>query len=175
MGFYIVHNDIVNMETDAIVNAANSALEMGGGVCGAVFRAAGVKELQEECRKKAPCPTGKAVLTAGYGLKARYIIHVVGPVWKNGEAGEEKQLRMSYRSALKLAEDCGCQSVAFPLISSGLYGYPRREALKVAVEEFRRFLQEKEMEIYLVVMDQKVIVLSESLYGKIQHLSLIHI
>ena len=82
-----------------------------------VFRAAGVKELQEECRKKAPCPTGKAVLTAGYGLKARYIIHVVGPVWKNGEAGEEKQLRMSYRSALKLAEDCGCQSVAFPLIS----------------------------------------------------------
>ena len=89
MGFYIVHNDIVNMETDAIVNAANSALEMGGGVCGAVFRAAGVKELQEECRKKAPCPTGKAVLTAGYGLKARYIIHVVGPVWKNGEAAED--------------------------------------------------------------------------------------
>lgn len=169
MGFYIVHNDIVNMETDAIVNAANPYLEMGGGVCGAVFRAAGVKELQEECRKKAPCPTGKAVLTAGYGLKARHIIHVVGPVWKNGEAGEEKQLRMSYRSALKLAEDCGCQSVAFPLISSGLYGYPRREALKVAVEEFRRFLQEKEMEIYLVVMDQKVIVLSENLYGKIQH------
>ena len=120
MGFYIVHNDIVNMEKDAFVNAANSALEMGGGGCGAVFRAAGVKELQEECRKKAPCPTGKAVLTAGYGLKARYIIHVVGPVWKNGEAGEEKQLRMSYRSALKLAEDCGCQSVAFPLISSGL-------------------------------------------------------
>ena len=169
MGFYIVHNDLVEMETDAIVNAANSHLERGGGVCGAIFRAAGSEKLQEECRKKAPCPVGQAVLTKGYGLKAKYIIHAVGPIWKGGAQGERTYLESAYRNALNLARKQGCQSIAFPLISSGIYGYPKKEALEIAVKECRAFLENQEMEIYLAVLDRTVVELSEHLYGKIRH------
>ena len=169
MGFYIVHDSIVHMRTDAVVNAANSFLEQGGGVCGAIFKAAGADKLREECRKKAPCPVGQAVVTGGYGLKAKYIIHTVGPVWKGGTENEREYLENAYHSALQAAESCGCQSIAFPLISSGIYGYPKKEALEVAVKECREFLKSHEMEIYLAVLDRTAVELSEDLYGKIQH------
>ena len=151
MPFHIVHNDITKMETDAIVNAANTQLLRGGGVCGAVFAAAGDRRLEEECKMAAPCPTGQAVATRGYGLAAGYIIHAVGPVWQGGNRGEEILLRSAYRNALKLAKEIGCGSIAFPLISSGIYGYPKDRALECAAAEIRDFLCENEMDVYLVL------------------------
>lgn len=169
MSFQIVHNDITNMHTDAIVNAANSLLRAGGGVCGAIFRAAGSSGLEAECREKAPCPTGQAVITKGYGLAARYIIHAVGPVWQGGGQGEEEALAGAYRHALLLAAEHGCESVSFPLISSGIYGYPREQALRVAVRTIEAFLEDHEMAVYLVVFDRKAVRISESLFTEVRH------
>lgn len=142
MAFSIVHGDIVTMDTDAIVNAANSQLLAGSGVCGAIFRAAGERagELQAECLAKAPCPTGQSVLTDSYGLKAKYIIHTVGPVWQGGTQGEKDLLYSCYRTALDLAADAQCKSIAFPLISAGIFGYPKEEALAVARQAVTDFL-----------------------------------
>lgn len=151
MSFQIVNGDITKMETDAIVNAANSQLLAGGGVCGAIFAAAGDERLQEECLKKAPCPTGEAVITNGYNLPAKYIIHAVGPVWYGGEHQEEEHLASAYRSSLETAKENGCRSIAFPLISSGIYGYPREEALRVAEKTIEAFLEENDLEVYLVL------------------------
>lgn len=116
MAFSIVHGDIVTMDTDAIVNAANAQLFAGSGVCGAIFRAVGAraKELQDDCLAKAPCPTGQSVLTDSYGLKAKYIIHTVGPIWQGGRHREEELLYSCYRTALDLAAKAKCQSIAFP-------------------------------------------------------------
>lgn len=169
MPFQIVHNDITNMQTDAIVNAANSQLSAGGGVCGAIFKAAGEAWLEEACEKLAPCPVGQAVITAGGRLEARYVIHAVGPVWEGGGHGERELLARTYGCALKLAKEHGCRSVAFPLISSGVYGYPRREALAVAEEAIRDFLDHEDMDVYLVVFDRESVSLSESLYADIRH------
>ncbi len=169
MSFQIVHNDITNMHTDAIVNAPNSLLRAGGGVCGAIFRAAGSSGLEAECREKAPCPTGQAVITKGYGLAARYIIHAVGPVWQGGGQGEEEALAGAYRHALLLAAEHGCESVSFPLISSGIYGYPREQALRVAVRTIEAFLEDHEMAVYLVVFDRKAVRISESLFTEVRH------
>ena len=169
MPFRIVHNDITRMRTDAIVNAANSALREGGGVCGAIFRAAGAKELEAECRTLAPCPTGQAALTGGYGLAARYIIHAVGPVWQGGGQGEAEALAGAYRHALALAKERGCGSIAFPLISAGIYGYPKEQALRVATETIREFLQGNEMEVYLVVFDRGAVCLSERVADGVRH------
>ncbi|HIU25247.1 MAG TPA: macro domain-containing protein [Candidatus Copromorpha excrementigallinarum] len=152
MPFKKVKGDITKMKTDAVVNAANSQLLRGGGVCGAIFAAADSPKLQEECLRKAPCPPGQAVVTDAYGLEAKYIIHTVGPVWKGGGHGEEKVLRSAYRSALEAAAEKNCGSVAFPLISSGIYGYPREEALRTAEETIEDFLKDKDdMEVYLVL------------------------
>lgn len=153
MAFSIVHGDIVTMDTDAIVNAANSQLLAGSGVCGAIFRAVGARagELQAECSSKAPCPTGQSVLTGSYGLKARYIIHTVGPVWQGGAQGERELLAGCYETALRLAADAGCQSIAFPLISAGIFGYPRDAALAVAKESVQSFLQHRDMDVRLVL------------------------
>lgn len=169
MPFQIVHNDITRMDTDAIVNAANGQLMMGGGVCGAIFRAAGAEQLQRECQKLAPCPTGGAVITGGHGLAARYVIHAVGPVWKGGGCGERELLAGAYTSALRLARENGCGSIAFPLISAGIYGYPRREALLVAEEAIRAFLAAEDMDVYLVVFDREAVTLSEALHADILH------
>lgn len=128
------------MRVDAIVNAANTRLLMGGGVCGAIFRAAGARRLQEACDRVSPIRTGEAVATPGFDLPARYVIHTAGPVWQGGGHGEEDQLRACYRNALALATDLGCESIAFPLISSGIYGYPKAEAMHVATDEIRGFL-----------------------------------
>ncbi|SFJ11140.1 O-acetyl-ADP-ribose deacetylase (regulator of RNase III), contains Macro domain [Terrisporobacter glycolicus] len=169
MPFQILHNDITNMNTDVIVNAANSKLLMGGGVCGAIFRAAGEKELQKECEKIKHCPVGEAVITKAYNLKAKYIIHTAGPIYKDGNSDEAKFLKSAYETSLKLAKDYNLKSIAFPLISSGIYGYPQKEALNIAVSTIKEFLADNEMDIYLVVFDRKAVHLSEELYEGIQH------
>ncbi|WP_434793295.1 O-acetyl-ADP-ribose deacetylase [Terrisporobacter petrolearius] len=169
MPFQILHNDITNMNTDVIVNAANSKLLMGGGVCGAIFRAAGEEELQKECEKIKHCPVGEAVITKAYNLKAKYIIHTVGPIYKDGNSDEAKFLKSAYETSLKLAKDYNLKSIAFPLISSGIYGYPKKEALNIAVSTIKEFLADNEMDIYLVVFDRKAVHLSEELYEGIQH------
>ena len=169
MPFQILHNDITNMETDAIVNAANSKLLEGGGVCGEIFSKAGRDELQKECTLLAPCAVGHAVITKGYNLKSKYIIHAVGPIYKDGNSNEETYLKSAYKNSLKLAKDYNLKSIAFPLISSGIYGYPKKEALDIAISTIKDFLKNNEMDIYLVVFDRKVVELSEELYENIKH------
>ena len=158
------------MKTDAIVNAANPALLAGSGVCGAIFRAAGYDELSAECRQKAPCPTGQSVLTSAYRLPARYIIHTVGPVWQGGEAGEKEYLASCYSTALETAMKAGCKSISFPLISSGIFGYPAQEALDVACQAIRTFLQCHDMDVYLVVLDRSAIQLSRHLTDELKQM-----
>jgi O-acetyl-ADP-ribose deacetylase len=128
--------DITTLETDAIVNAANESLAPGGGVCGAIHRAAG-PELARACAAIGRCPTGEARLTPGFGLPARYVIHAVGPVWRGGGAGEAKLLASAYGSAMQLAADHGLRSIAFPAISTGIYGYPLELATPIAVNAVR--------------------------------------
>lgn len=169
MPFQIVHQDITKMNTDAIVNAANSALQMGGGVCGAIFNAAGAGRLQRACREIGFCPTGSAVITPGFDLQAKYVIHAVGPIWRGGDMGERQLLEGAYRKSLELAAEKGLQSIAFPLISSGIYGYPKAEALRVAMNVFADFLTDHEMEIYLAVFDRRAVAISEKLFANIEH------
>jgi len=128
--------DITALDVDAIVNAANSELAVGGGVCGAIHRAAG-PALAEACRQAAPCPTGEARITEGFGLKARYVIHAVGPRWMGGRRGEAELLAGAYRSAIRLAVEQGLETVAFPAISTGIYGYPPDEAAAIAARVVR--------------------------------------
>jgi len=137
----VVEGDITQLAVDAIVNAANSSLLGGGGVDGAIHRAAG-PELLAECRTLGGCPAGEARLTRGYRLPARFVIHTVGPVWHGGDAGEDEVLARCYRSALTLAQQHGCESVAFPAISTGAYGFPRARAAQIAVAEVGKFLAE---------------------------------
>lgn len=152
MSFEIIHGDITKMKVDAIVNAANNRLLAGGGVCGAIFSAAGVRDLQQECERIGFCPTGGAVITGGFALPAKYIIHTVGPVWQGGGEGEEKLLYSCYKSSLELASQKGLSSVAFPLISSGIFGYPPEKALDVAKTAINDFLQcEDSIDVYIVL------------------------
>ena len=133
----IVNADITTLEVDAIVNAANSALRGGGGVDGAIHRAAGPK-LLEECMRYPGCPTGTAVLTGGYDLPARFVIHAVGPVWRGGSGGEDDLLARAYESAFRLArETAGIRTIAFPAISTGVYGFPRERAAAIALRAMR--------------------------------------
>jgi O-acetyl-ADP-ribose deacetylase (regulator of RNase III) len=128
--------DITTLGVDAIVNAANTSLAPGGGVCGAIHRAAG-PELAEACGRAAPCPTGQARLTPGFRLRATFVIHAVGPVWRGGNAGEAALLASAYRSALAIARERALTSIAFPAISTGIFGYPLREATEIAVAAVR--------------------------------------
>ncbi|NLY36648.1 MAG: macro domain-containing protein [Tissierellia bacterium] len=157
MSFIIVKGDITKMKVDAIVNAANIHLKAGGGVCGAIFSGAGEELLQAACDKLAPIKTGEAVITPGFNLPAKYIIHAAGPIYFDGTRGEEELLRSSYLNSLKLALKNRCESIAFPLISSGIYGYPKKEALKVATLAIRDFLLENEIAVKLVIYDKMTI------------------
>lgn len=168
MPFNIIRADITKMETDAIVNAANSRLLMGGGVCGAIFNAAGAEKMQAACDKIGFCGLGEAVITKGFNLKAKYVIHTVGPIYKAGNTVQEKQLYSAYANSLKLAKSKRIKSIAFPLISSGIFGYPKSEAITVARQAIKDFLKDNDMDIYLVVYDRDAFEISKGLFDRIK-------
>lgn len=149
-----VKGDITTQRVDAIVNAANERLLQGGGVCGAIFAAAGARKLQKACDAIGYCATGDAVITEGFELPASYIIHTVGPVWHGGESGEEAKLASCYTRSLEIAETKGLKTVAFPSISTGIFGYPVEKAAKTAVKAVKDYVKDKDMEVLWVLFDE---------------------
>ena len=155
---------IVDLDTDAIVNAANEGLWAGGGVCGAIFRAAGHSQLQTACDQIGHCDTGSAVITPGFNLKAKYIIHAVGPRWHGGDRGEPKLLYGAYQRSLELARENVCHSIGFPLISAGIFGYPPVQAWRKAIQacaEYMRANPDYSIDIIFAVLDDAILAMGE--------------
>lgn len=152
MSIRILQQNIAQADTDAVVNAANEGLYPGNGVCGAIFAAADYDRLLQACREIGGCPTGSAVLTDGCGLKAKYIIHAVGPIWREGDPSQAQLLAGCYRKSLELAAKHHCRSITFPLISSGIFGYPSGEAWEIALQTCATFDAEFPMDIRFAVL-----------------------
>ena len=168
MPFEIIRDDITNLKVDAIVNPTNNRLKSSSGTCGAIFKKAGLEKLQKECDKIGHINTSEAVVTKGYDLNAKYIIHTVGPIWHGGNHDEEKILYKTYLNCLNLAKRKRIKSIAFPLISSGHFGFPNEKALKCATSAIKDFLSEEDMMIYLVIFDKKSFAISKKLFQSVK-------
>lgn len=167
MAFKIIRNDITKVCADAIVNTANPKPVYGSGTDTAIYEAAGAEDLLKEREKIGEIKEGQAAATKAFALDAKYIIHTVGPVWIDGEHGERDAVRSCYENSLKTAKELGCESIAFPLIATGSYGFPKAEALQIAISVFSEFLAENEMQITLVVFDEKSFVLSGKIFSDV--------
>lgn len=167
MPLQIIRENIVHMKTDAIVNITNTFLEAGGGVCSSIFDSAGYEAMKKACQKIGHCEIGKAVITPGFDLPAKYVIHTIGPTWRGGTYGEGTILRSCYRSALMLAARNHLETISFPLIETGLLGYPKDKALSVAVSEISLFLMHHEMLVNIVVYDRSSFQLSQKLFDSV--------
>ena len=166
----ILKTDITGLDTDAIVNAANEGLWAGGGVCGAIFRAAGHAKLQSACDAIGHCDTGSAVITPGFDLKAKYIIHAVGPVWQDGDHGEPQLLYGAYYRSLELATENGCHSIGFPLISSGIFGYPKDKAWRKAIQACNDFFKKNpdaDLQVIFAVLNYGILALGQQTLNEI--------
>lgn len=170
MPFSIVQNDITNLKVDAIVNAANTELKMGGGVCGDIFKKAGKVRLQEACDKIAPIKTDEAVITSGFDLPAKYIIHTAGPVYDSrNKEKSKKYLYDSYTNSMKIAVENNCESIAFPLISSGIYGYPKDEALRVANLAINDFILNQDLYVILVIHNKEGFSINNKIIDEVEN------
>lgn len=161
---------ITKLDVDCIVNAANSSLRHGGGVCGAIFSEAGPREMQEACDRYGHCNTGSAVITPGFQLKARHVIHAVGPIWCGGNANEPEQLASCYQKSMELAMNNGCHSIAFPLISSGIFGYPKEAAWEVAIQSILNFQEQHSdyrLDVIIAVLDEAVKAMGEQVLQRL--------
>lgn len=158
MGIHIVKKSVTKLDVDCVVNAANERLQAGGGVCGDIFKEAGYNKLTAACLTIGHCDTGSAVITPGFNLKAKFIVHAVGPRWQGGSNNEECLLRQCYQTALLLAQRNGCKSIGFPLISSGIFGYPKKDAWRTAINAVDNLLMSiKDMDVYFAVLDETML------------------
>ena len=168
MPFLMIRNDITKVAADAIVNPANRNLLQGSGTSRAIYQAAGEQELPASCEAIGRCDLGRAVCTPAFGLPAKYIFHAVCPAWQGGGFGEAEQLASAYRSALELAAKYHCESVAFPLLSSGNYGYPKEQAFRIAVDTITQYVMEHDLTVYLVLYDRDSLAVSRKLFASVE-------